>query len=732
MIPERLVIENFSCHERSEIDFSKFSSALIIGKVNGNDALSNGVGKTTIFKAIEYVLFNESEESLEKVIRDDATTCKVIIYFKVLNQLYRVSRSRNRKDVSDLSLHKRSEVDAEINDIYTDNIDKNSVIWKDISSRRTGDTEKDLEKLIKLNFKAFRNTVHFVQHDFTGIATLTAEKRKAILKDVLQIAVYSKLEKIAKDKLLELNKELDKYAAQIDIISDPDKEIAECDNETAINLYAINLKQNELSVMQSNINALNEEIADINYKMSSIDTQSAAASSKELVANRELIRINAAISDYTVKKNGLACSAKIIISDIKSSKDKCRQLSQIVEDNSILMLEHDLSVIKERLMELQLNLTKLNEEQSELTLPMPDELSCKHCRQPMTIEHKNVCQQQINNRLAIIKKIIIENKLEISTLQDKKSKLSISITQINNAKKEIDQVNNRLNLLQSDLSSKNQMYNEYKQMLDEQIGLLEKQNEVMRSIKEELKSFQTNELMAIKASLSSKKLLIESKNIEFAIINKELLNKQNLAAVLNHRIEKAKINKVKKDALIRKHKSLEERIQVYPGVIQAFSSAGIPHLIIQSVLDDWQIEANNLLGQLRPGLQLSFYVEKEDSNGNARDTLDIKYSLNNRDREYGQLSGAQRVSIAFALKLGLSFLLQKMFGADIKLLLLDEIDQSLDKAGVDAFADIVKFFQKDFTILVITHNDRLKHKFGSAILVEQNQNMISNAKLIYN
>ena len=67
---------------------------------------------------------------------------------------------------------------------------------------------------------------------------------------------------------------------------------------------------------------------------------------------------------------------------------------------------------------------------------------------------------------------------------------------------------------------------------------------------------------------------------------------------------------------------------------------------------------------------------------------------------------------------------------EIKFLLLDEIDQSLDKAGVDAFADIVKFFQKEYAILVITHNDRLKDKFSHAILVEQDINMISRAKVV--
>ncbi len=143
-----------------------------------------------------------------------------------------------------------------------------------------------------------------------------------------------------------------------------------------------------------------------------------------------------------------------------------------------------------------------------------------------------------------------------------------------------------------------------------------------------------------------------------------------------------------------------------------------------------QDESNKLLAQLKPGIQLSFSVEKTKGDGTEADTLDINYSVNGKKRYYEQLSGAMKLAVTFSLKLGLSFLLQKMAGVDIKFLLLDEIDQSLDKASVDSFADIVKFFQKDFTMLVITHNDRLKDKFSHAILVEQDINMISRARVV--
>lgn len=214
-------------------------------------------------------------------------------------------------------------------------------------------------------------------------------------------------------------------------------------------------------------------------------------------------------------------------------------------------------------------------------------------------------------------------------------------------------------------------------------------------------------------------------------LNKEINHYNNNKAIIQHNINQKTKDKLKKDELKKSLKELEEKFVMYPSVIQAFSTTGIPNLIIQNVLDDLQIEANNLLAQLKPGLQLSFSIEKTiEKTGDQADTLDINYTVHGKERYYEQLSGAMKLAVSFALKLGLSFLLQKMLDVDIQLLLLDEIDQSLDKASIDAFADIIKFFQHDYNILVITHNDRLKDKFSHAILVEQDTNMVSKARVV--
>src|ERR1700678_2450616 len=104
MKPLRVYGENFMCFDRFYIDFTQFSAALIVGKIENNDSYSNGVGKTSIFKAIEYALFNQADVNLENIVRDDSGICRVVLDFLIGDQEYRLSRSRTKKGTTDLIL----------------------------------------------------------------------------------------------------------------------------------------------------------------------------------------------------------------------------------------------------------------------------------------------------------------------------------------------------------------------------------------------------------------------------------------------------------------------------------------------------------------------------------------------------------------------------------------------------------------------------------------------------
>ena len=727
----RLYIENFMCHSNSFIDFTQFNSALIVGRINNNDLYSNGVGKSTIFKAIEYVLFNQADMNLEKIIRDDTNNCKIVLDFTQDDQEYRVVRARTKKGSTDVSLYLKKDMTNLSDQHYhiDNNPVTNEVDWKDLSGRRAGDTEKELSKLLKINFKSFRSTVHFLQNDFTGLTTATPEKRKGILKESLSLVIYSKLEKIAKEQSAALSKDIDRHRILIDNLGDPSKDILDIESKTAILSEQIAEKNKELSKRNNDFNKNKSKLDRLILSFDGLKSLVVELTSKKTSTESEYNKLLSFVEKYKGKKSEVIKIAKQLSQEVKSIKETQAALAEL-DYSQIQILSEKLSGLKEQNaclnMEIRNNLNKIE----ELKVPLPKDSVCKHCRQPLSKEHKSICQNMIDEEL----KSLLEQNKEIKCRIEANNAIINAdqqvINQLTTSKKQLDKSYNDAALKSQDIADKKAMHDEYAAFISKYSKDIELRQQEMEQIKNELNDPKFLEAENIKKQIELEKQNLNAIQSDANRISREMQALSNNQAVYNDNISQKKLDIGKKNDLIINLSSLQKKFDNYPMVIQAFSSTGIPNLIIQNMLDDLQIEANNLLTQLKPGLQLSFLVEKTKSDGSQDDTLDINYFVNGKARDYDQLSGAMKLAVTFSLKLGLSFILQKLTGADIKFLMLDEIDQSLDKASIDAFAEIVKFFEKEFTILVITHNDRMKDKFNHAILVEQDINMITTAKTV--
>lgn len=727
MNPLKLYIENFMCHYKSLIDFTQFSTALIVGKISNNDLYSNGVGKTTIFKAIEYVLFNQADVNLEKIIRDDTTSCKVIFDFESLKTIYRVSRSRSRKGNSDLSLYERTSnigTDDEIN-----NSESDPRFWKDISSRRSSDTEKDLAKLIKINFKSFRSTVHFMQNDFSGLTTSTPEKRKGILKDALNLLVYLKLEKIAKDKASGMSKNIDKHKTLIDVLGDPDRELPLLQDQLNSINAIIQSHNNDLRKMHVELN----NATDILNKSKEIYSSLEGKTSNLLIKQQSLIsdkrKIESSVKEYKSKKNNISANASELIASIADLKDKQLELAKI-DYSEIDILLSKIDLLKNKIAQLNGLIQNKILQYEELKIPVPDENKCKHCRQLLSEAHKLNCKKIIADEMTQYQLVIKDSKKEISNINNEIVIHQQKINSLNLHKQQLELININITSSNKEVKDKQVIFKEYSALLIKFQDELNAKIDELTIVEDDLKKSSLDEANILKDKIDKDNQIVLQISNKILNINKEISHQSGTAAVLDHSIVQKTKDNDKRKILSKELLLLEDTYKIYPLAIQAFSSTGIPNLIIQDVLDDLQVEANDLLSKLKPGLQLTFSIEKTKGDGSQDETLDIQYFVNGKSREYDQLSGAMKLAVTFSLKLGLSFLLQKMIGTNIKLLMLDEIDQSLDKASVDAFSDIVKFFQNEFTILIITHNDRLKDKFSHAILVEQDMNMISTASVV--
>jgi DNA repair exonuclease SbcCD ATPase subunit len=735
--PLRLYVLNFMCIDNAYIDFTQFSAAQIVGQKENNDNFSNGVGKTSLFKAIEYVLFNEADVNLKMIILEDAHMCQVVFDFEINGVEYRLSRKRTQKGTTDLTLLQRNTQDGNeeevyhkiVNGKYLPHLDKKDIekYWKDLSGSRAGDTERDLTKLIKYNHKSFRATIHFVQDDKGGLATLSPEKRKGILKEALNLTVYAKLEKIAKEKLAQLNKDIEKHQILIDGLGDPDKDLILLSHQSLEFDNILQTKNEQLTSLNQDNDTLQTNINQLTQNHSQLENKFASFLQQEQSLTNDCAKLEKMIRDYAEKNTNLVKLTKEIIEKINASKETKTKLNAL-NYSQIENLTKQLEENKEKVITHNLNIKSWMEKYEDLKIPLPSGSVCKACRKSMSDEERKNCQEHINQDIKNIQQNIQSSKNELSKLNPEIINCQKNINELQSSKQTLTRLTDQIGNLEKEIKEKKITHSEHLISIANFNRDLEEKKSKLEEIKRELANSSVKEADLLKTQIQDKRSELTTSTSKINSLTKEITQITNNQAVNTHNIEQKTNDKAKKIELKKELLSLQNQASKYPAVIQGFSSSGIPNLIIQDVLDDLQMEANQLLDLLKPGLQLSFLIEKD--NEEHSDTLDIKYNINGRERYYEQLSGAMRLAVSFSLKLGLSFVLQKRLGVDIKLLLLDEIDQSLDKAGVDAFADIIKTFQQDFSILVITHNDRLKDKFKSTILVEQDINMISTAKVI--
>lgn len=734
MKPLYLYIEDFMGHECSELQLSAINLAIIIGNKNGNEIYSNAVGKSTIFKAIEFCIFNEAEKGLklEELIRIDTNKCRVVFDFEVDKQIYRISRSRTKKGSTDLSLYVRTAyVEPNVNP-HSVSLDEDEFkkFWTDISSRRAADTEDTLFKIIKITYGAFNGGYHFVQNDYTsGLATTTKGQRKEILKNSLGLNIYTSLAKLATLRHSALTKEFEKKKTIFEMIANPE-EIIKATNDKIITLNSsIENQKSTITTINTNIENQTTALNSSLVKEKLIAEQVGVVQNKKKGIELRKVKAENSVNDSSTKRKNLIVLAKNINVEIEKLKTEGLKLAQIsLEPLSSLKVE--LEQGQEIILKNKTIISSLNDELVELRIPLPNEAYCKHCRQPLTAEHRRECEKSTNESIGTKEKKIADLKKETEATLIANKSISQKIIELENTKKLLESNTNDLVRKEKDIVDKKELYLEYDGVYKKYKSELDEILVELAAVDLEIEASSVKELVELQkqSSLEQDKLNVLKRDAE--VKNRDLNNFINEKTVNEHLIlQKTKDIQTKKDLSIEILKS-EEECFISSLLTEAFGPIGIPNLIIQNILDDFQIEANNILERIQPGLQLVFSIEKTKGDGQLGDDLDIDYFLNGKSLSYPLLSGAQKLSVMFALKLGQAYLHKKILGSTIQFLLLDELDQGLDKAGIDTFAEVVKSFQNDFTILVITHNDRLKDKFTQAILVEQDLNMASRARII--
>jgi DNA repair exonuclease SbcCD ATPase subunit len=158
----------------TEVQLNKSSSTLIVGE--------NGAGKSTILDALTFGLFGKSFRKINKPQLVNSINSKdtvIEITFSIGKKNYLVRRG----------------IKPNIFEIWVDGkmLDQDSKIR---------DSQLYLEEtILKLNYKSFTQTVILGSATFVPFMQLSANDRRDIIEDILDIKIFSSMNEILKAKM---------------------------------------------------------------------------------------------------------------------------------------------------------------------------------------------------------------------------------------------------------------------------------------------------------------------------------------------------------------------------------------------------------------------------------------------------------------------------------------------------------------------------------------------------
>lgn len=412
--------------------------------------------------------------------------------------------------------------------------------------------------------------------------------------------------------------------------------------------------------------------------------------------------------------------------DSNVGKINKRAQEQTKFDSAKKALQENLSIKTREISVIEIELTEFTQKESrgtelisslktEIRLlkdTIPDGDFCPACKQSITKDYRKHFEEDVAQKIKEKQEKLSSYEAGMIKCKAKKAKLEEELKQTK--QKQIDIGKNesivknseeKINTLIKEIKEESENIEQYKTANITSVEEQKTQEEqTLESLKEIAKSNNANDLNE-KISKISSEISLENKKLNS--IKSEISVLTKTEGALSERIQTRTSDLSKLDVFKKELAGLKNKLKIQQMAINAFSQ-GIPTSIIQMMLNDLQYEVTTAIKELRP--ELDIQIDEE---------LNIIYRRNGEIREYTQLSYGQQVYLALAFKRGVSKVIQKRMGVDLKLLQFDEVDASLDEAGQEALSEALQKWQKDHFIFVITHNKFLKDKFSTIICVEE-------------
>ncbi len=195
IIFKKLTWKNFlsTGNKETTVYLDKNPSTLIVG--------SNGAGKSTMLDALSFALFGKPHRSINKnqlVNTINNKQCLVTVEFSVGSISYKIIRG----------------IKPNIFEVY-----RNGKLLNQESHAR--DYQKVLESnILKLNHKSFHQVVVLGSSNFIPFMQLPTYQRRAVIEDLLDIGIFTKMNAVLKDKVSLLRNQMSNTDHQLEMLKE--------------------------------------------------------------------------------------------------------------------------------------------------------------------------------------------------------------------------------------------------------------------------------------------------------------------------------------------------------------------------------------------------------------------------------------------------------------------------------------------------------------------------------
>ena len=376
-----------------EVKLNKDPMMLVVGK--------NGAGKSTLIDAITFSLFGKPFKKINK------------------GQLMNTVNEKDLMTEIEFSVGKTEwKIRRGMKPVVFEIYHNGKVINQDAKST---DYQKYLEeKVLKLNFKSFTQIVVLGSASFVPFMQLTANDRRVIIEDILDIGIFSIMKNLVKDRSNSLKEELLDLEFKLKLLQE--KIILE-------KKYIEELKSNSEKKQKSDLEKiketekliikLNDEIEDhkdmvLSLINSIIDKSSILKKNKELDSyklqiNKNLKKLNKENTFFEDNENCPTCEQDI---DEEFKNNKLKQILKDIDEmnGGLDKLNKEVDKVDERIGEIMVCNETIQKEENKISLKNSD------------IQAHNSFITKLNEELQESQEIVDSTKMKLyeSELQEYK------------------------------------------------------------------------------------------------------------------------------------------------------------------------------------------------------------------------------------------------------------------------------------------------------------------------